>query len=103
MSPVPPSGSSRDVPLERPAAGAARLGRRPAGIPWDFKWSRTTHGGDRRSPISGGTLREGPLAAGVGEAQRSLRRVVRALGAARAGVAVEIEQAGVERQALVDA
>jgi hypothetical protein len=30
---------------------------------WDFKWSRTPLGGDRRSPISGGTSREGPLAA----------------------------------------
>ena len=26
-----------------------------------FKWSRTPHGGDRRPPIGGGMLREGPL------------------------------------------
>src|SRR5687768_18613191 len=56
-----PSGSSRDVAPERPTAGAARQGRRPEGIPLGFQGSRTTHGGDRRSPISGGTLREGPL------------------------------------------
>src|SRR3954462_5694612 len=56
------SGPSRDVALERPAAGAARQGRRPAGIPLVFQGSRTPPGGDRRSPISGGTSREGPLA-----------------------------------------
>src|SRR3954468_8353656 len=55
------SGPSRDVALERPAAGAARQGRRPAGIPLVFQGSRTPPGGDRRSPISGETLREGPL------------------------------------------
>src|SRR3954453_22795592 len=61
--PVPsqPSGSSRDVPLERPVAGAARQGRRSEGIPLVFRGSRTPPGGDRRPPISGGTLREGPL------------------------------------------
>src|SRR3954452_16851896 len=61
------SGSSRDVALERPAAGAARQGRRPAGIPLVFQGSRTPPGGDRRAAISGGTLREGAL---QGEALR---------------------------------
>src|SRR3954470_16084891 len=55
------SGPSRDVALERPVAGAARQGRRPAGIPLVFQGSRTPPGGDRRPPISGETLREGPL------------------------------------------
>src|SRR3954451_7846045 len=61
--PVPsqPSGSSRDVPPERPVAGAARQGRRSEGIPLVFRGSRTPPGGDRRPPISGETLREGPL------------------------------------------
>src|SRR5215216_1947258 len=62
-------GSSRDVALERPGAGAARQGRRPAGIPLGFQGSRTTHGGvpvrcfasEQRPPISSRTLREGPL------------------------------------------
>src|SRR5919109_1521999 len=61
VTPKSISGSPRDVAPERPAAGAARRGRRPAGIPLGFQGSRTTHGGDRRSPITGGTLREGPL------------------------------------------
>src|SRR5688572_26258184 len=56
-----PSGSSRDIALERPAAGAARQGRRPAGIPLGFQGSRTQPGGDRRSPIPGGTSRRSPL------------------------------------------
>src|SRR4051795_4196686 len=61
--PVPsqPSGSSRDVPPERPVAGAARQGRRSEGIALVFRGSRTPPGGDRRPPISGETLREGPL------------------------------------------
>ena len=33
----------------------------PKEYPWYFEWSRTPPGGDRRPPISGGTLREGPL------------------------------------------
>src|SRR5215217_5750805 len=63
------SGSSRDDPPERPAAGAAGQRRRPEGIPLGFQGSRTQHGGapvrcfasEQRSPISGGALREGPL------------------------------------------
>src|SRR3954471_20316826 len=57
------SGSSRDVALERPVAGAARQGRRSEGIPLVFRGSRTPPGGDRRPPISGERLREGPLGA----------------------------------------
>src|SRR3954452_13579516 len=62
------SAPSRDVALERPAAGAARQGRRPAGIPLVFQGSRTPPGGDRRPPISGETLREGPLGSRFGRA-----------------------------------
>src|SRR5215212_3916939 len=54
------TGSSRDVAAERPDAGAARQGRRPAGILLGFQGSGTPPGGDRRSPISGGMSREGP-------------------------------------------
>ena len=36
----------------------------PQESPWGFQGSRTPPGGDRRSPISGGTLREGPLVHG---------------------------------------
>src|SRR3954471_11324010 len=64
------SGSSRDVALERPVAGAARQGRRSEGIPLVFRGSRTPPGGDRRPPISGETLREGPLPAARLRAQR---------------------------------
>src|SRR4051794_37135439 len=57
------SGSSRDVPAGRPAAGSARQGRRTGAMLVALPGPRTPHGGDRRSPISGGTLREGPLGA----------------------------------------
>src|SRR5215204_7764375 len=49
------------MPCERPAAGAARQGRRPEGILLGFRGSRTPHGGDRRSPIACGGPRGGPL------------------------------------------
>src|SRR4051794_11146957 len=80
--PVPsqPSGSSRDVPLERPVAGAARQGRRSEGIPLVFRGSRTPPGGDRRPPISGETLREGPLVGDAGEVQPVRRRRAAGLG-----------------------
>src|SRR4051812_6955642 len=39
----------------------------PKEYPWYFEWSRTPPGGDRRPPISGGTLREDPLATVVGD------------------------------------
>src|SRR3954469_20231108 len=55
------SGSSRDVPLERTAAGAARQGRRTGAMLVALPGPRTPHGGDQRSSISGGMLREGPL------------------------------------------
>src|SRR3954449_5581200 len=73
--PVPsqPSGSSRDVPPERPVAGAARQGRRSEGIPLVFRGSRTPPGGDRRPPISGETLREGPLEVPLVAAHRKRR------------------------------
>src|SRR3954452_8939683 len=86
-SATPPSGSSRDVPPERPAAGAAGRGRRPEGIPLVFRGSRTKSGGDQRPPISGGTLREGPLAvadlvvAGAGMAGLCAAAEARARGA----------------------
>src|SRR4051812_746603 len=41
---------------------------------WDFKWSRTTAGGDRRSPIPHGMAREGPLAPLAGQAEREQDR-----------------------------
>src|SRR3954451_7380727 len=64
------SGSSRDVPSARPAAGAARQGRTGA-MPAALPGPRTQHGDDRRSPIAGGMLREGPLVAP--QVQASLR------------------------------
>src|SRR3954470_20062237 len=58
------SGSSRDVPAGRPAAGSARQGRRTGAMLVALPGPRTPHGGDRRSPIAGGMLREGPLLVG---------------------------------------
>src|SRR4051794_41816986 len=55
------SGSSRDVPSERPAAGAARQGRRSGAMLVALPGPRTPHGGDRRPATSGGTLRGRPL------------------------------------------
>src|SRR4051794_7599486 len=57
------SVSSRDVPSARPAAGAAGQGRRTGAMLVASPGPRTQRGGDRRSPIAGGMLREGPLVA----------------------------------------
>src|SRR4051794_15101827 len=61
MSACMVSGSSRDVPLGRTAAGAARQGRRTGAMLVALPGPRTPHGGDQRPPIAGGMLREGPL------------------------------------------
>src|SRR4051794_41962122 len=68
------SGSSRDVPSERPAAGAARQGRRTGAMLVALPGPRTPHGGDRRAPVAGGALGGGapqkrPRGAGAGAAR----------------------------------
>src|SRR4051794_39860392 len=64
------SGPSRNVAPERPAAGGGWQGRREGAIAELLPRPRTPPGGDQRSPISRGMLREGPLVDPITDARR---------------------------------